>query len=292
VSDDSRQVRPGDLFMAYPGDLEPTAAATSPMPLPTAPRRSSGKSGGTRIAWNRTGSVANLPVTGLRALCGPLAHAVYGQPSERLSLIAVTGTNGKTSVSQWIGRQPSAPLRVIGTLGAGLPGESGRNRFHDTPEATTLMRVTGRLRQCRCAGLRARGQFDRHCRRAPRRGARRRRGVYQSHARSSRLPRFDGRYAAGQGKRLFTWPRLRLAVAISTIPSGVELAAYEHGDEGARLHARRRRRRPARDDPRRERRGNDRRLAFPPLRTERSGLVETGCSAATTSPICWRWPPY
>ena len=63
---------------------------------------------------------ANLPapviaVAGLRALAGPIAHAVLGEPSERLSLIAVTGTNGKTSCSQWIAHAHPRRCAIIGT---------------------------------------------------------------------------------------------------------------------------------------------------------------------------------
>lgn len=43
--------------------------------------------------------------------------------SERLSLVAVTGTNGKTSVTQWIGSTHPRRCPIIGTLGAGLPGQ-------------------------------------------------------------------------------------------------------------------------------------------------------------------------
>lgn len=40
-----------------------------------------------------------------------LAHAVYQHPSEALSLIAITGTNGKTTISQCVARVHPRPLR-------------------------------------------------------------------------------------------------------------------------------------------------------------------------------------
>ena len=81
VADDSRKVRVGDLFMAYPGDLNDG-------------RRHIGDAlarGASAVFWEDQGDfkwnpdwrVANLSGSGLRALCGPLAHAVFGQPSER-----------------------------------------------------------------------------------------------------------------------------------------------------------------------------------------------------------------
>ena len=86
VADDSRQVRPGDLFLAYPGDL-----ADGRLYIADALRRGAvallWQPGGD-FAWNPAltagvggPSLVNLPVTELRQLAGPLAHAVYGHPS-------------------------------------------------------------------------------------------------------------------------------------------------------------------------------------------------------------------
>ncbi len=64
-------------------------------------------------------------VTGLKAALAEIAHAFYGQPSEQLDVIAVTGTNGKTSTSWWTAQALShlgRPCGVIGTLGVGQPG--------------------------------------------------------------------------------------------------------------------------------------------------------------------------
>jgi hypothetical protein len=146
VADDSRQVARATCFSPIPA-ISPMAGATSPMPLPVVPsRRALGSGACCRrggLCLGRDWPVANLPVSGLRALRGPLAHAIYGRPSERLSLIAVTGTNGKTSVTQWIGATHPRSCAVIGTLGAGLPGQLVDTGF-TTPEATTLAR-SGRI---------------------------------------------------------------------------------------------------------------------------------------------------
>jgi len=62
---------------------------------------------------------------GLKAATGPIAAAYYGQASERLDVLAVTGTNGKTSVAWWLAQAYSAArphgCAVIGTLGTGRP---------------------------------------------------------------------------------------------------------------------------------------------------------------------------
>ena len=66
--------------------------------------------------------IAALP--GLKAAAGAVADAYLGQPSRRLSLLAVTGTNGKTSTAFWIAQALQSLQRrcaVIGTLGIGEP---------------------------------------------------------------------------------------------------------------------------------------------------------------------------
>ena len=62
---------------------------------------------------------------GLKAATGPIAAAYYEQPSERLDVIAITGTNGKTSTAWWLAQALSQARAggcgVIGTLGIGRP---------------------------------------------------------------------------------------------------------------------------------------------------------------------------
>lgn len=143
VADDSRQVVAGDLFLAYPGDLADgrkyiaDALARGAVAVLWQP--------GGDFAWNPAWTAANLPVEALRPLAGPLAHAVYGHPSESLSLIAITGTNGKTTISQCLARAYPKPCAVIGTLGAGFPDSLVDTGF-TTPEATTLMRYLAAFR--------------------------------------------------------------------------------------------------------------------------------------------------
>jgi MurE/MurF fusion protein len=148
VADDSRQVQPGDVFLAYPGDL-----ADGRHYIPDALARGASAviwQAGGDFAWNPAWTVANLQAENLRAIAGPLAHGVYGHPSEALSLIAVTGTNGKTTVSQCIARAYAKPCAIIGTLGAGFIDELQETGF-TTPEATTLMRYLAQFRRQRAA---------------------------------------------------------------------------------------------------------------------------------------------
>jgi len=210
VADDSRQVLPGDLFLAYPGDL-----ADGRRYIADALTR-----GAVAVFWqpgddfdfgqNFPSTVANLPVDALRPLAGPLAHAVHGHPSEGLSLIAITGTNGKTTISQCLAQAYPKPCAIIGTLGAGFPDALSETGF-TTPEAANLMRY---LAQFRAAGAAAcaleassigieEGRMN---------GARVDVAVFTNMTRDH-LDYHGTMEAYAEAKRkLFLWPRLRTAV--------------------------------------------------------------------------------
>lgn len=135
VAEDSRRVRPGNLFMAFPGDF-----ADGRNYIADAIARGAAAvlwQAGDGFAWRPEWQLPNLSAPSLRPLCGPLAHALAGHPSERLSLIAVTGTNGKTSITHWLARLHPRRCAQIGTLGSGFP-EALRETGFTTPEAATL----------------------------------------------------------------------------------------------------------------------------------------------------------
>jgi UDP-N-acetylmuramoyl-L-alanyl-D-glutamate--2,6-diaminopimelate ligase len=92
--------------------------------------------------------VPSIGVANLRELAGHLAHEIHGRPSESLWLAGVTGTNGKTTVSQWLAQALQAlgtRCGVIGTLGCGFPGrlEASANT---TPDALQLHRMFASFR--------------------------------------------------------------------------------------------------------------------------------------------------
>ncbi|WP_240032139.1 UDP-N-acetylmuramoyl-L-alanyl-D-glutamate--2,6-diaminopimelate ligase [Pseudomethylobacillus aquaticus] len=122
ITADSRQVRPGSLFLAYPGEH-----VDGRRYIEAALRQ-----GASAVLWEEadadTGLGKGLPgfaVRDLRAQAGQLADAFYQQPSTQLHMVGVTGTNGKTSCSHWLAQAMSAlghPTAVVGTLGNGFPG--------------------------------------------------------------------------------------------------------------------------------------------------------------------------
>ena len=139
---DSRQVSPGDAFCAYPGERVDGREFIARAVL----------SGAAAVLWDRAGfswplgdEAAQRGIAGLRRLAGPIAAEFYGRPSEHLDLIAVTGTNGKTSCSHWIAHGFEAtgtPAAVIGTLGSGLIGRLDPSLL-TTPDAVSLQRILG-----------------------------------------------------------------------------------------------------------------------------------------------------
>ena len=133
---DSRRLAPGDVFLALPGHrTDGSAFITDAV----------GK--GAAAVLHLPGPAPDVPVPALAvenlpALSGEIAHLVYGRPSEQLWLAGVTGTNGKTSVSQWIAQAMNFlghKSAVIGTLGIGFPGALEESP-NTTPDAVTLHR--------------------------------------------------------------------------------------------------------------------------------------------------------
>ncbi len=151
LTSDSRAVRAGDAFVAYPGETrdgrdfiaQAIAAGAHAVLWESA-----------NYQWPKNGRVRQLGVRGLRHKIGTIASHVYGRPSSRLWTVGITGTNGKTSCSHWIAQAFNHLGRrcaVAGTLGNGFPEklESGVNT---TPDAAWLH---GQLRDWYGEGARA-----------------------------------------------------------------------------------------------------------------------------------------
>ena len=121
LSSDSRRCAPGVAFLAYPGE-----AADGRAHIEDAIARGAAAVLWEQedFAWRDAWRVPNVPVQHLKQQAGMLAHEFYGRPSESLWVCGVTGTNGKTSCSQWIAALLSSTgskAGVIGTLGSGYP---------------------------------------------------------------------------------------------------------------------------------------------------------------------------
>ncbi|WP_193531676.1 UDP-N-acetylmuramoyl-L-alanyl-D-glutamate--2,6-diaminopimelate ligase [Roseateles aquatilis] len=122
---DSRAVGPGDAFIAWPGyakDARQFVAGALDAGAATCLVEDAGAAEYGFV----DARIASLP--DLKARCGQIASAFYGEPSARLSVLAVTGTNGKTSSAWWIAQALTllgARCGVVGTLGVGQPPVPG-----------------------------------------------------------------------------------------------------------------------------------------------------------------------
>jgi UDP-N-acetylmuramoyl-L-alanyl-D-glutamate--2,6-diaminopimelate ligase len=120
LTNDSRAVRPGDTFVAYPGLARDGRDYIGQAVAGGAASVLWERAG---FEWNRDWRLPNLGLDDLRRHAGEIASRAYGRPSTRLTMIGVTGTNGKTTCSQWIAQaltRTGRPCAVIGTLGSGM----------------------------------------------------------------------------------------------------------------------------------------------------------------------------
>ena len=124
---DSRAVQPGDGFIAWPGTAVDGRAFVA----------AALQAGAAACLVEEQGAQAfGLPAqgvesyAGLKAATGPIAAEYFGHPSRDIAVLAVTGTNGKTSTAWWLAQALSAlsrpqPCAMIGTLGVGRPPAAG-----------------------------------------------------------------------------------------------------------------------------------------------------------------------
>lgn len=143
---DSRNVRAGDLFLAVPGGkLDGRAHMADAL-----------QRGAAAVAYEVEGAdvlpitaVPLIPVKGLAAQLSDIAGRFYGEPSHHLNLVGVTGTNGKTSVTQLVAQALDLlgqHCGIVGTLGTGFYGalHSGR---HTTPDPISVQAMLADLKK-------------------------------------------------------------------------------------------------------------------------------------------------
>ena len=224
---DSRLVRPGDGFIAWPGyavdgrQFVPAAlAAGAAACLVEAEGAAAFKLGGERVAA--------LP--GLKAASGAVADAYFHAPSLQLDIVATTGTNGKTSTAWWTAQALTSLGRrcgVIGTLGVGEPGAVEATGL-TTPDPVTLH---GTLRRMADQGFVACALEASSIGIAEHRLAALRIGVALFTNFTQDHLDYHGSMAAywGAKRALFAWPGLRAAVLNIDDAQGQALAAELSG---------------------------------------------------------------
>ena len=126
VTATSREARRGAVFLAYPGasrdgrDYIGDAVSRGVSAVMFEAEANS------QFVWNADWKVPHIAVKNLKNFASFIAGQVYKSPSQNLWMVGVTGTNGKTSVTQWIAqafRLAGKKSAVLGTIGNGLVGE-------------------------------------------------------------------------------------------------------------------------------------------------------------------------
>ncbi len=140
---DTRSLKAGDVFMAYAVE-----GADNRPHIDNAIER-----GAAAILYQPEGFAGqvdaslSLAVPQLDVLAGEIASGWYGDASDAMLVVGVTGTNGKTSCSQWVASALTAigkKCAIVGTLGSGFPGQLTHTGF-TTPDAPQLQRSLAQL---------------------------------------------------------------------------------------------------------------------------------------------------
>lgn len=231
---DSRLVQKGDAFIAWPGaatdgrfylksSLQQAAAACVLAQEGSEPWQALSEEDQAEHKFERLACMAEL-----KAQTGKIADAYYEHPSEELSVLAVTGTNGKTSTTWWLAQALSSPVLhspcgLIGTLGVGQLTHLSSTGM-TTPDPVLLQR---QFREFADAGLKycaieassiglAEHRLD---------GTRIRVAVFTNFT-QDHLD-YHGTMAAywSAKEALFNWPDLQSAVINVDDPLGARLAA-------------------------------------------------------------------
>ena len=143
---DSRLVRPGDLYAAVPGAQAHGAEFTTAALAAGAVAVLTDDAGAELIG---DPGVPVVVVDRLRARIGGLAARVFGEPAEALTLVAVTGTQGKTTTTRLLeSGLTGAGVRaaVIGTVGTRIAGIDVRTSL-TTPESPALHGLFASMRE-------------------------------------------------------------------------------------------------------------------------------------------------
>ncbi|MAZ90228.1 MAG: UDP-N-acetylmuramoyl-L-alanyl-D-glutamate--2,6-diaminopimelate ligase [Cellvibrionaceae bacterium] len=144
---DSRQVSAGDCFVAVAGsqvdgaDYIEAAIENGAQTILHA--------GDTFKIDPAAGSVSYIQVPELSARLSDIAGRWYGEPSKDMQVVAITGTNGKTTCSQWLAQllnSEIAPAASVGTLGYGMVGDELVETGLTTPDPVRVQSILSDFR--------------------------------------------------------------------------------------------------------------------------------------------------
>lgn len=152
LQNDSREIKPGDVFLAYPGgafdgrDFIPNAIKAGAKAVIYEPRALKSP-----IAVDYQ-PIPMIPYEGLGEKLGELAKVFYHVPKDALDIVGITGTNGKTTIAYLLAQAYNllgTEAAYLGTLGAGVL-QKIKPMLNTTPDALYVQRF---LHQCFTGGV-------------------------------------------------------------------------------------------------------------------------------------------
>ena len=149
ISLDSREVSPGDLFVAKTG-LQNCGSSYIEEALTKGARAI--LTDDSSAASNRN-EVPLAYIPNLDKELSAIAGTFFGSPSIQMSVTGITGTNGKTSCCfwyAWLSNQLGTPCGQIGTLGAGYRSNADQNLAvtgMTTPEAVRVQSILADVKE-------------------------------------------------------------------------------------------------------------------------------------------------
>jgi len=151
LATDNRKVKPGYLFLACRGlsvhGKEFIDAAVSAGAVAIALETDSIEEA--KEISEKYNSIPVIAINDLSKKLGLIASRFYGEPSKQLSIVGITGTNGKTSCAHLLAQclhSDQHACGVLGTLGAGIWGDIQAIK-HTTPDALELQHWLYKMQQ-------------------------------------------------------------------------------------------------------------------------------------------------
>lgn len=140
----SIRVAPGDLFVAVPGTSQDGHGF-----LGEAMGRGAVAAVVERLQDSLPGSFTQVRVADARKALALLAARFYGEPARELTLVGITGTNGKTTTAHVLEAILDVAGRSVGVLGTIAYRWAGKvlPAPNTTPDALELQRLLGQMRQ-------------------------------------------------------------------------------------------------------------------------------------------------
>ena len=141
ITNDSREVVPGNLFIAIPGyKTDGSLYLTEAFKNGASAALIEGE------LTTLTG-LPLIPVVNIRKIQGRVAALFYGQPAQKMRIIGVTGTNGKTTVTHLIKHILSASDIAVGLIGTvwNYDGQKIQITKRTTPDSIQLQQILARM---------------------------------------------------------------------------------------------------------------------------------------------------